>query len=303
MRVVAIALVVAITSIARADTQGDLAEARRLEAALEYDKALVIVDRVIANGGATRENLVELHMLAGRLAAGLDREQVAEDHFARALALAPATSLPEGTSPKIMRPFESARTRSVALRVRGAVDRGVATITVESDPLGLVAGMAVKLSGSGEVREPQGRRIELPAQGHATDLIALDAYGNQVWSQPVAMTAPPLVTRARPFYKNPWLWGSLFIVSTGVGVVGAVQLTSAQNEWNALNDGMHDYSELHAIETRGKSWGVAANLGFGLAVVTGIATTWLIVTGRSSSSSIAVLAGGDMTGLAVTGDF
>ena len=304
MRVAAIALLVATAAIARADAQVDLAEAKRLEAALEYDKALVIVDRVIASGGATREKLVELHVLAGRLAAGLDREQVAEDHFARALALAPATKLAEGTSPKITRPFESARTRTVPLRVSGAVDRGVATITVEGDPLGLVVGIAVKLSGAGELREPQGRRIELPDHARATDIIALDAYGNQLEIQSVgAMTEPPIATPARPFYKSPWLWGSLFVVSTGVGIVGAVQLTSAQNDWNALNDGTHDYSELHAIEMRGRSWGVAANLGFGLAVVSGIMTTWLIVTGRSSSNAIAVLATGDAAGLAVTGDF
>jgi len=312
VRAAAIALILAFatattTNAYADDREQELAEAKRLESALEYDKALVIVERVIASGGATREQLVELHVLAGKLAAGLDREQIAEDHFARALALAPATTLPDGTSPKITRPFDSARAHTVPLRVSAGVERGIAMINVEGDALKLVAGLVVKIAGAAELREPQGRRIELPDRARATEVIAIDAYGNQVWSQRVVESTappPPPPPPGRPIYKSPWLWGSLFVVTAGVGAVGAWQLTKAQNEWNDLNDGTHDYSELLAIEQRGKRWGVAANIGFGLAAATGLVTAWFIVTGRSSSSTTAaVVATGDGLGVAINGRF
>src|SRR5262249_10663726 len=143
----------------------DLADAKKLEAALDFEGALAIVDRVIAGGGADRDKLVELHVFAARLAAGLDREPVAEDHFARALALSPSMTLPEGTSPKIVRPFETARAHTVPLRVTGSVDRGVATVVADSDALALVAGIAVDVVEHGErrvLREAQGRRVEIP---------------------------------------------------------------------------------------------------------------------------------------------
>src|SRR4051812_12229978 len=85
----------------------DLAEAIRLEAALEYDQALAIVDRMIAAGTVTEPaRLAELHLSAGRLAAGLDHADIARDHFARALALRPELALPAGTSPKLTAPFD-----------------------------------------------------------------------------------------------------------------------------------------------------------------------------------------------------
>src|SRR5277367_5066214 len=73
-----------------------LDEARQLERTLEYERALVIVDREIARGaGRSGARLVDLHVLAGTLAAGLDHPDDAQAHFARALAVSPAVRLPD----------------------------------------------------------------------------------------------------------------------------------------------------------------------------------------------------------------
>src|SRR5688572_29373755 len=61
-----------------ARAEDDLARARRLEAQLEYEPALAIVEGALRRGGAEPARTVELHLLAGRLAAGLDRAAAAE---------------------------------------------------------------------------------------------------------------------------------------------------------------------------------------------------------------------------------
>src|SRR5262245_5385207 len=100
-----------------AHAEDELARARQLEGQLEYEQALAIVEAALARGGAEPARWVELHLLAGRLAAGLDRARVAEDHFARVLALRPETTLPEGTSPKLTAPLAAARARPTALEL------------------------------------------------------------------------------------------------------------------------------------------------------------------------------------------
>ena len=99
------------------------------------------------------------------------------------------------------------------------------------------------------------------------------------------------------------LWGSLFVASSGLAIVGALQMKSAQDEWNDKRDGTHDFSELRAIEDRGKRWAIAANIGFGLAAVTGVVTTWLLLRGQPSANTVTVTASGDAVGLAVAGGF
>src|SRR2546425_650999 len=48
---------------------------------------------------------------------------------------------------------------------------------------------------------------------------------------------------------------------------------AAQNDWNLLHDDPmpHDFSQLRAIEDRGRAWALAANLGLGLTGVGAIA--------------------------------
>jgi hypothetical protein len=231
-----------LVSIAHADPLDD---AKRLETQLEFEPALVIVEKLINDGGNDRARLVELHLFAGKLAAGLDRLDVAEDHFARALSLAPTTTLPEGISPKIALPFAAARSHSGPLEISAGGQ-------VEADPVNLVA--TVRKSGH--------------------ELVAFDIHDNVLWSkrveEPRAIIVEPV---HRPFYKRPVVWGSVALTTLAIAGVGAWRFSSAQNEWDERKaGGMTDYTTLQSIEDRGHRWGLVANIGAVAAALSTIVT-------------------------------
>lgn len=272
------AVVCALVAIAtRAYAEDELAQARRLEASLEYEKALAIVDRVIARGGADPAHVVELHMFAGRLAAGLDRAALAEDHFARVLALVPTATLPAGTSPKLTAPFEAARVRARPLVVSPTVAHGLVTLEAELDSLGLVHGIAVHVVEHGvhrDIVERNALRVVVPETATIVEISALDSDGNRVWvgppphapePPPTTITAPVVVHHGTPFYAR---W-STYAIAGGVVLAGAGvcawRLDVAQTDFDELKQGPHDYSKLTEVATRGDRWALAANIGFGVA--------------------------------------
>jgi tetratricopeptide (TPR) repeat protein len=243
----------AVPDPAPADDQ--LAEAIRLESALEYEQALAIVERLIAGGTTTvPARLAELHLYAGRLAAGLDRPDVAGDHFARALALRPDLALPAGTSPKITAPFDDARAHSTPLRLR-ITPTGPVT---ESDVLGLVH--------------------------HIDGFTAYDAHGNVVWRGTPPEQPPPRAPQHEPGVAgrtSTWL-----AIGGGALVIGGLcawRFQVAQDDWNtASQDGLHDLAQLRAIEARGDHWGLGANVGFGVAAAAGVTAVILYATHRNA---------------------
>jgi hypothetical protein len=298
---------------ARADDE--LAEAHRLENALEYEKALVLVERIIAHGGADPARLANLHMLAGKLAAGLDRGASAEDHFARVLALRPDTRLPEGTSPKLTVRFEAARIRGIPpLRVTTTLANGVATISSEADPLGLVAGIAVRVvdaSGNpNEVSDHSARRVAIPANARATEIAALDASGNRVWvgdapaeQVVIAPPRPPehhdVVDQRSAFAKWPtWAISAGAIAAIGGGF--AWHSKSLQDEWNRLRaeDNQHDFSSLQSIEHRGRTYAVAADISFGVAGAAAIVSLILLATSHEPKPIVGITPGAATFGFA-----
>jgi len=308
VRAVAIALLLAVSATtARADDD-PLAQAIALEAQLQYEPALAIVERAIVQGGADHDRLVTLHMFAGKLAAGLDRPAVAEDHFARVLALAPDQKFADGTSPKITEPFDRARTRTAPLRISAEIKPDAITIVPEADPLGLVAGIAVTLDGGRELREMQKRRVAIPAGARATEVFALDTFGNRVWSQPVTATTTTHVehpTNLRPLYQRWPFWASATFVALAAGGVSAWRFTVAQDDWNELKreslSQAIDYSELRDAETRGRRWALAANISFSVAAATTLVA--IITAARGSTTTAVVTAQPDSVGFAIAGGF
>jgi hypothetical protein len=209
----------------------------QLEQQLEYEQALVLADRTIAEGISTRDQLADLHLIAGRLAAGLDHPDVAQQHFAKVLALRPDTVLVVGTSPKVQAPFDAAKAAPHDLVVRiGGLP--VSPVSVVRDSLHLVAGY----------RLLDDRRI-----------MVFDEYGNELATLSEPALPPEPTTRA-------WIpWAAVSGVALVGGGLCAWRFGIAQDEWNRENDGMHDYSRLHALEDRGQHWAIAADIGFGLA--------------------------------------
>jgi hypothetical protein len=242
VRIVVVLLLLLLASIAHADPLDD---AKRLEAQLDFEPALAIVEKLINDGGNDRDHLVELHLFAGKLAAGLDKREVAEDHFARALSLAPSTTLPEGISPKIALPFAAARAHSGPLVISDAGQ-------VQSDPVNLVS----------TVRTDRDR------------LVAFDVHDNLLWSMPIEQPRSIIVEPVhRPFYKRPVVWGSVALTSLVVAGIGAWRFSSAQNEWDERKAaGMTDYTTLQSIEDRGHRWGLVANVGAVAAALSTVVT-------------------------------
>jgi hypothetical protein len=312
VRAVAIALSLAVSATSPARAEDDpLAEAMRLEAALDYNAALVIVEREIARGLADRERLVTLHMFAGKLAAGIDRAPIAEAHFAVVLALAPTTAFADGTSPKIVEPFDAARGRTAALRVTAKLEANAVSITASPDPNRIVHGIAVQLHGGESVREAQRLRVELPAGARPTHVIALDAFGNRVWMEAIdaaviggddrqERTLRPLVARW-PF------WATGTAIALAAGGVCAWRFDKAQTEWTQLHEMQEpEFAKLEAIEARGRRWGLAANISFGVAATTTLIA--LITAARGSyatttPTTAVITAQPDAVGLAIAGGF
>ena len=271
--------IVAILGLAAGAHADELDDARALEASLQYERALALITGAIARGGASPDHLAQLELEAGKLAAGLERPAEAEDHFARALALRPALALPDGSSPKLTAPFESARARVRPLAIGHALAGSRLSITASDDALHLAtAARASYVDAAGHRQELVTRdgppyELELPGDARDVDIAVLDAHGNHLYEARAhreAAPAPapaPIRPRAAHWYRRWSTWA----IAGGVGLAGAAtcawRLGVAQDEWNHLNADptAHDYSQLRAVEDRGRAWALGANVGLGLA--------------------------------------
>ena len=310
MRLAAIGVVVCIVASTRAHADPELVRARELEAALEYDAALAIVDQVLARGDADPARFVELHLFAAKLAAGLDRGTLAAQHYAIVLAVRPDTALPAGTSPKLTEPFVAAKARATPLVVSARAVQGLVTLETR-DPLGLVTGIAVHtIDRAGQHRDVIDRaalRVVIPNDATAIEVAALDRAGNRIWVGPpvtaVTPVTPAPTSTSTPIYAR---WSTWAIASGGALVLGGVfawRVSVAQNEFDDLRDASPpaDFSKLEAVEARGKRWALTANLTFGVAAVAAIATGVFYLR-RDESSAVALTAGPGV-GLGLAGAF
>jgi hypothetical protein len=223
----------------------------QLEQQLEYEQALVLADRTIAEGVATRDQLADLHLIAGRLAAGLDHPDIAQQHFAKVLALRPETTLVAGTSPKLLAPFDAAKAAPHELAI--AMTDGHLVVT--RDDLKLAQGTRTR---DGVIE-------------------AFDEHGNQLAVEPIPVAKTNVESRT----SRAWIpWAAASGATLIAGGLCAWRYGVAQDEWNRENDGMHDYTRLHALEDRGRRWAIAADVGFGLAAASAITAVILYATGE-----------------------
>jgi hypothetical protein len=278
-------VLIALTTLAHADAPRDAIErARELEAQLSYDEALAIIESAIQAGQSDRDRLVELHLIAGRLSAGLDRAKLAEDHFAVVLALDPARTLPDGASPKITVPFTVARTKTTPLDVKLVVTK--TEVALQASPL--VAGI--------ELRYRDGRAQKFPTttaarSGDIFEVRALDLYGNVVWTGTPPgephVDKPLVVTHDdRSLFQRWTTWAALTGVALAAGGVAAWRYNAAQNEFDdKRGDGMTDFTDLQSIENRGKRWALTANISFGVAAALGITTVTTFFVFRPTATS------------------
>ena len=297
--------ITAIAPVAAADPVID--DATRLQTALDYEGALAVLDRALAAGGATADDYAARQLLAGALAAGLDHVDAARDHYARALAVRPDIRLPDGTSPKLVLPFEAVRVHGgVALRARAVRGHDAIVLAIEADPLKLIAGIAVHAgdASGAEIVDRHATRVAVPEGMAVGDVAALDAAGNEVWRGPAATLAQVSFPAAPTSRSAHLVWP--FAVAAGVAVgwgsVSAWRLSVAQTEWNNLraNNGHVDYSTLVGVQNRGEDWALSANAAF---IVAGVAAAiGAVQLVRGTKLSVAVAPSGGAA-LSVAGRF
>jgi hypothetical protein len=283
-----------------ADVSQALAQIAKLESSLEYEQALVLADRTIALGLASRDQLADLHLIAGRLAAGLDHADTAQAHFARVLALRPNTQLVAGTSPKLQTPFDAARAMGPTLEVELHADAAHAFATVARDPLALVTGMRATLvagDGTRSTRVEHALELVVPIGQRVAALEAIDEHGNQLASAQFSIepdhAAPPPVPPRTPIAKRWVTYTAISGVALVAGGLCAWRLGVAQDEWNRLDgEGGHAYSQLHAVEQRGQRFAIAADVSFGVAAIAGVVATVLFSTRESEPSHLAFTSNG-----------
>ncbi len=271
-----------------------LAEARREKEALQYGRALELLERALSAGGSGPDVVADIVRMAAEVAAGLERPEVARDYFERLLVLRPDTSYPAGTSPKLAEPFAAAR-RALsgrALVVRHAVPADApprVVVTVESDPLRSITAAVVRWQtrgGRAGVARAAGReRIVVPVPADAATIVvaALDLHGNELVvhgseSAPIAVGGTSLAGRgstepassARPVWARWYWWAGATVVFAGVASLFGLQALSTQDEIDRRNlgSGGYQYEDTLALERRGEREALFANVGFALAGAT-----------------------------------
>jgi hypothetical protein len=308
---IAVFALVATATTAFADPALD--RARTAFGTSDYMAAQTALADALAAGDNSKDELVDIYKLGATIAAGLGSGSAATEAFERMLALAPDTTLPMGTSPKITRPFAAAQaffktTQPLAIKVDTASSPPALTVHVVSDPLHMIASARVIARVDGHVERtldrvasdgadiafalPVGRRIEVRA-------IARDSHGNRLAevgtadvplviigpeSAPVtavAVVAPPrplAVEHHRSVALAWWLWGAAAVVAAGGGGAAVVGVYNARAELQ--RDALAGRSEAVAqpVESRGSRDAVLANVAFAGAGALAVTSAILFAT-------------------------
>ncbi|HEX8108503.1 MAG TPA: hypothetical protein VF516_12305 [Kofleriaceae bacterium] len=275
-----------------------VAQARAAVAQSDYAAALPLLIAALDTGGRGREELAEIYQLTGVVEAALGDTRAATQAFLHVLVLSPAATLPDGTSPKIKRPFDEAA-RYVAsygtlqIKFDWPNQIGPAAVVVANDPLDMVAMVRV-------VTEPGGRqdlevlseRIEFATPGDAAlayhvNVTVLDVHGNTLAGvvymrdvRPREPYVPPRSTivvhpRPRPVYLRWWPYagaGVATLAATGY-VARAARSASHDHDGIIASSAQHHYGDARAVEDRARRNVLLTNIGLGvsgaLAVVAG----------------------------------
>lgn len=190
--------------VARADAL-DEAQSRFKE--LEYEAALKAARVAAGEKGATHEQQVKAHALAGEALAVLDRKDEAVAEFEAVFALAPDFELPAETSPRILLVFRPARARwQVEQEQKLAMTLGAGFASLKVDlrlPTQGKGGSALPVGV--ELRDPEGLVdaivLSYRREGqHAYSTLTAAVRGASAQRREVELEIPGAVTASREDY-------------------------------------------------------------------------------------------------------
>ena len=307
------ALVLAWSMPAGADSLDDAKKA--LESS-DYMTAKTALEAALKGGKSDPSDLAEIYKLTGIVEGALDNTAVAQTAFERFLSLSPKGSLPQGTSPRIQRPFDAAKEKAkkagaVQAKTEIVEEPPAITLIVVNDPQKLIVGakvyFTVDRSKNEQLLEADGtdkitidlvlaKRIDLRVH-------AVDQYGNRVVELgskdvPIVITSSGeekkidpgdvdllrtkqvVYDTPRPLYLQWWLWGGVTVVATGVGGYFAWQTRSDIQAINHNNRESlsHVWGDTQVIQERAERNLLVANIAGGVAGAFAIGTVLLYLT-------------------------
>ena len=264
-----------------------LTDARSAMDELRFDQALLALDQAERGGGNGPSQMADIARMRGQALASMGRGDEAVTAFRRWLALEPHASLPEGSSPKIARPFEQAQKLAVPLKVHHDVSSaGVVTLIIDADPLSMIAGARARFRNRAGIEQTvEGRgaqRVPLVLPGGArleVQLAAIDRYGNRldeiegVTIEPGASVPVATGDHGAPgspsVFSRWWLWGGVAVAVAGAGVAFGLAASSAQDDVKRLNMQSTmtpiDFAQAKAREDDAHTDALLANISFGVA--------------------------------------
>lgn len=320
---IAFALVVLAVGSARAD---DLDTARKAVDSSDYLGARTALTKALAAGTAGPSDLAEIYKLTGIVEGALGDSNAARSAFQKSLSLDPKGTLPDGTSPKITRPFAAAVgiAAPVKVKVETSAEPPQVTIIVQSDREDLITSARVfvradggpekQLDGTGidkiTIDLPHGHRLDLRVQ-------ALDVHGNRVVElgssdvpivitgagpEPIAVTAttrkiaPRAPPKPRPVLLRWWLWGTAAVVFAGAGTYFGITAVHDRNDLDTIeaNSSAHMFSDASNLETRIRRELIAFDVGLGVGGAFALGAAILYATRPHFEQRIAIvpIAGG-----------
>jgi hypothetical protein len=312
-RIVTILVALASGRAARAGDDSAFAQAKRDVEASDYQAARGALASALDAGSASPQELAEIYKLSGIVESALGNTDAATEAFARWLVIDPKATLPPGTSPKIVRPFDAAAAnKPPPLKVKAETSAAPPTVTlvIGDDSFTMIARARVvvvvdgkrevTLEAAGKLRItialPTGKRLDLRVQG-------LDAHGNRVvelgtedvpivivtdGSAPkrddealsLLKTKPATPSEPRPLYLKWWVWGSGAVAFGALATYFGIAAVSATNDLDRLNATSqdHTFTEALDVESRARRDVWLFDIGMGIAGAAAVTATILYLT-------------------------
>ncbi len=275
-----------VASSARADN-AKLAQARVAIDQVRYKQAQPLLVEALEQGTSDPLTLIEIYRLLASTATVLGQRDVAEHYYRRWLALVPNAKLPDDVAPKLREPFVAAQVYRAAharLLASARLRDGTVEVYVESDPLAMVAGVAVDGGAPHKLGVDRRARIAA-APGAASATVAIvDEFGNhlvelpataepateQVVAPPSPPPAPPHVDEppASPsFARRPVVWVVPAVAFAAAGAGFELAARSAQSDLDGIlaASGSHFYADAQDARDRRDRDALIADVAFGAA--------------------------------------